>query len=43
MDAFENTDFGYEPEIPEEPVFTPPQQPAEQPYLNPGAGRKESP
>ena len=43
MDAFENTDFGYEPEIPEEPVFTPPQQPAEQPYLNTGAGRKESP
>ena len=43
MDAFENTDFEYEPEIPEEPVFTPPQQPAEQPYHNTGAGRKESP
>ena len=43
MDAFENTDFEYEPDIPEESVPTPPQQPRENPYHGTGTGRKESP
>ena len=43
MDAFENTDFEYEPDIPEESVPTPPQQPRDNPYHGTGTGRKESP
>ena len=41
MDAFDNSEFEYIPESPEEAV--PPQQPYENPYHGTGAGRKESP
>ena len=40
MDAFENSEFEYIPETPEEPEL---QQPCENPYHGAGAGRKESP
>ena len=40
MDAFENSEYEYIPEEPEEAV---PQEPLEQPYRAAGAGRKESP
>ena len=43
MDAFDNSEFDYRPEIPEEPVPTPSQQPHETPYHGVGTGRKESP
>ena len=43
MDTFENTDFEYEPDIPEESVPTPPQQPPDNPYHGTGTRRKESP
>jgi len=41
MDAFENPDYEYIPETPEEPA--PSRQPYENPYHGTGAGRKESP
>ena len=41
MDAFENPEYEYIPEPPEEAV--PPQQPCENTYHGTGAGRKESP
>ena len=40
MDAFENSEYEYVPEEPEEAA---PQEPPEQPYRSAGAGRKESP
>ena len=40
MDAFENSEYEYIPEVPEETV---PQEPHENPYHGAGAGRKESP
>ena len=40
MDTFDNTEFEYIPESPEE---TGPQQPVEHPYHGAGTGRKESP
>ena len=40
MDAFENSEFEYIPETPEEPEL---QQPCDNPYHGAGAGRKESP
>ena len=43
MDAFENSEFEYVPETPEEAAPTPPQQPYTNPYHGTGAGRKESP
>ena len=43
MDAFENPEYEYQPEIPEEPTPAIPQQPYESPYHGTGAGRKESP
>ena len=43
MDAFENTDYEYIPEVPEEPVPSAPQPSRENPYHGTGAGRKESP
>ena len=41
MDAFENPDYAYIPETPEEPAA--PRQPYENPYHGTGTGRKESP
>ena len=41
MDAFENSEYEYIPETPEEPV--PPQQSSEYVYHGAGSGRKESP
>ena len=43
MDAFENPEFEYIPESPEETDPTAPQQPYEHPYHGTGTGRKESP
>ena len=43
MDTFENSEFEYIPETPEETPPTAPQQPYEHPYHGTGAGRKESP
>ena len=40
MDAFENSDYEYIPEVPEE---APPQEPQEHSYHAAGTGRKESP
>ena len=43
MDTFENPEYEYIPEVPEEPSPIPPQQPSEYAYHGTGAGRKESP
>ena len=43
MDAFENSEYEYIPEIPEEPVPPPPPRPYEGAYHGTGTGRKESP
>ena len=43
MDAFENPEYEYQPELPEEAAPTPPQQPNEYTYHSTGTGRKESP
>ena len=43
MDTFENSEYEYIPETPEESAPTPPRQTWENPYHGTGAGRKESP
>ena len=43
MDTFDNSEYEYIPEIPEEPESEPSQQPYESAYHGTGTGRKESP